>query len=684
MRVFFCLCFVLCASSLSDAEAQTFPSGLVEVDVPDGPERVDVSTLAYFPADVVIRSGQKLRFDHGRSSVNTFDVGPAGGALTRIAVQQSGESVTWNGTLSTPGPPQRIRVEWRSGRQFHSYEFRLTIIPQATRVFELVETTLAGPLTHELFVWSGGTRTLDKPLLVVEGIDGANVNSAASYYALGASLFPLGQAEGADIAILNFGDGGRAIQDNAAVVRRVLRDFWDRHNGSPTGELDVVGVSMGGVVARYALAEMEEDGVEHHVKTFVSMDAPQQGAVIDTELQSFIREEVDAADWPASLARMAGLQLLIENSFDPGSRTEHDKFYAEMEALNGGAGYPVQTQNVGVSFGNASPNPDQAGRWLRIDFDPIGGGEEFVLGSDAALTGPGSLLPSAQTQFRSRAGRGFIAVESERFREPTFIPYDSALDIQPNGASPFDVRLDAGVEGPTFHDQIPQDVVGPLLNLLGYALAPPSGVSISGPSSASGGEDVTYQAATPDPNATYTYVWEWRAFPASTGSDVSGGGVPTARYVTYGKWHTGFTVSSRFVHSFPCGVRGEVRVTATGGGGALTSPVKHTSIDCGGGGGGGDAFAEGGGEAKTDGQAQGSLSLGTPHPNPTSGRIRFDVVSEAPSAITVFDALGRLVYESSVESGSVGLDLSRVPPGLYVARLTSGTDVAVQRFSVSR
>ena len=225
-----------------------------------------MTTPARLPVREFIQTGQALGLRHGNSEIRTFHVSIDGGTRTQIAFNEDGPIVTWTPPPVDPFTQRTITVDWNVGKQSHAYTFELTTVPAATKAYQLSESTPDGLVDHELIVWGGGSNALDKLLVVVEGIDGANVNNASSYYALGAVLFEQGRPEGADIAILNFADGGRVIQDNAAVVRRTLVDLRSYVNQSPTHELDVVGVSMGGVVARYALASMEDDEVPHGVK----------------------------------------------------------------------------------------------------------------------------------------------------------------------------------------------------------------------------------------------------------------------------------------------------------------------------------------------------------------------------------------------------------------------------------
>lgn len=53
--------------------------------------------------------------------------------------------------------------------------------------------------------------------------------------------------------------------------------------------LTVLGQSMGGAVARYALADMEQSSLDHKTMPFVSHDAPQQGANIPVSVQYMFR-----------------------------------------------------------------------------------------------------------------------------------------------------------------------------------------------------------------------------------------------------------------------------------------------------------------------------------------------------------------------------------------------------------
>lgn len=710
---------LICSFS-SSALAQV--SAFAEVSVPTENAPLFMGDGYYYAGtEVIVRSGQQgVTLDLGSAATPTVQVRSLdgkwnnGNTYTLHSGSTAPRFVEWNNLPTAPG-----RYAMRAIRVNYTYDFNLIVVPRANRAFRATESVGRQTLQHEILVWSGtdGGQSLDKPLLVVEGIDAANENFSESYYALGATteapLFPLGQAEGADIAILNFGDGGRDMRLNAAVVRQAVlamnqyRQSWR--------SLDVAGVSMGGVVARYALAKMEEDGETHGVATFVSVDAPQQGAVFDTVLQAAIKQ-TDPAEWPASLVRPAGYQLLQDNVFDDEfSQSGHEVFFAELQALNGGTGYPQTSQNVGVSFGTPTSNPDAGSRWLRIDIDPAGGVDFYATGE---LTSAGSYLPLKQTQIWGRVF--LIRYSFDRYANPTFIPFDSALDIT-NGQSAFDGPVIHAAPGEaSYHDVIPTSVVTPLLNRLGYYVSPPTSLTVDGPTVLGGHQDGTFSANVNNPSTTYQYAWEWRVFPyapslirsssasasssaptsltselAAPSSEALPSGETTNHYVTYGKWHDGYGSGLTFTKSFPAGHRAEIRVTASGSGSSLTSPIHSVCIGCGGGGGNdGDALTgDGTSNSKASSTAspevaqEAELVLSEARPNPSTGRVSFTVeaLPGETAELSVYDALGRTVHAvRGIHSGPLTLDLSRFPTGPYVARITSAHQDRSVRFSLVR
>lgn len=714
-----------------------------EIAIPTAPANLYVGPGNYYQGvEVVVRRGQQgLRFDLGSNIAQYPKVRIDGGAWTYLHQGSNTQAVTWSASqIAALGNPGLYPVEVNYGGNGTTYAFNLVVVPAAQRAFQAAESNVPrypdGALVtrqHTIIVWSGpegstGSATLDRPVLVVEGIDATNENGPEAYYALGfrrgvRSLFPRAQAQGADIAILDLGDGGRRMQPNAAVVRRAV-EILRQYSTDRRRNLDVIGVSMGGVLARYALAQMEQDGALYGVDRFLSVDAPQQGAVIHGGLQSDIRDRLEPVAYPPALNRPAGRQLLRVNAFDTASPTEHQSFYAELRALNGNRGYPTRTTNVGVSFG--TPTDQAAGaRWGRLDVTvcwestppipypwPDGtdcSDRDYHVGGETALAG--SWLPVEVTQLWGRRFFGLIRYELLRFENvanPTFIPYTSALDIV-NGASRFDaptIAVPAGLQ-PSFHNVVPDTLVTPLLRRLGYEVPAPSSVAISGPTTLTTGVYGRWRASTPDPGAGYQYNWQYRIrFPNGCGGGGGpvvmtqqqqqapgpGGDTTDPSLIPCGVWHDGDGSGAIFTHRVSSSVWLDLRVKASNAAGAsVWSPTRTVCVGaCNGltqpgeGEGAGSAAKTGGGEWPT--------AIASVHPNPLragdGGTISFSVAESGRATLRVFDTLGREVADvlsRDVEAGTHVAPLpSSLPAGSYVVRLEAGGVVATRLVTILR
>ncbi len=86
-------------------------------------------------------------------------------------------------------------------------------------------------------------------------------------------------ARGHDVMLLGFADGMGPIDANAAALQAVI---------AAVDPLVVGGVSMGGLVARQALATMEARQLPHDVALFFTLDTPHQGAYTPLSVQWFV------------------------------------------------------------------------------------------------------------------------------------------------------------------------------------------------------------------------------------------------------------------------------------------------------------------------------------------------------------------------------------------------------------
>jgi hypothetical protein len=216
--------------------------------------------------------------------------------------------------------------------------------------------TYADTHGNVLYYWEGMDGAYDKPVLNVEGFDPTNETDPLGNYAQGYSLVEEARAEGFDLLFLNFADGGADLSVNKDVFLGACK-FAHSKLGDKAGAVQVVGVSMGGAIARYGLAWAEEktkrgSPVDHYVNTFISFDAPQQGAHLNYGLQALLRNEGTAAQ-QLTLQSAAAKQLLYQDVYG----SLHDNLFTTMNNLNphedGSAhGYPEMCRNYAISNGN--------------------------------------------------------------------------------------------------------------------------------------------------------------------------------------------------------------------------------------------------------------------------------------------------------------------------------------------
>lgn len=296
------------------------------------------------------------------------------------------------------------------------------------------------------------------PVVVVEGFDPLNSSLPSDIYA---QINPRGgldaiRAAGRSVWIVNFGDGGGAIAANARLVSSAISQAAN-YAGLSGAQVDVLGISMGGVVSRYALAYDEEyagpsDGL---VRLFVSGDSPQQGANGNPGFQELVLFQNDPATLPSvtSDASISMLYTSVRSYSTNGcllgalpsgsnyvaSSAAHDWFYGRLNDLNGG-GYPLKSRNVAVANGSWNPLPYAVGSPLFDCRTYATWPWRFQVCSEryyalAADVGAGSLAGDY-----SPGNIREPSFELDQHFVPCFIPTVSALDVR-GGVSMFDRTL---------------------------------------------------------------------------------------------------------------------------------------------------------------------------------------------------------------------------------------------------
>ncbi len=228
---------------------------------------------------------------------------------------------------------------------------------------------------------------LNKPLIFVEGFDpnddftipgiynilDAGFNSAADQL----------HAAGYDIIILNFDDGGDFIQRNAFLLVELINQANAQKPNNE--ELVVVGFSMGGLVARYALTYMEEQNIDHETRLYVSFDSPHKGAHVPAGIQAL----ATTFDSPTYQQLFPDLEESLNQFFAPAAQqmlkfrltspttttgelplsSDHLDFLDDLETQNNCNGFPTQTRNIGIALGSWNSIPQRSN--LDLDNDMV-------------------------------------------------------------------------------------------------------------------------------------------------------------------------------------------------------------------------------------------------------------------------------------------------------------------------
>jgi len=215
--------------------------------------------------------------------------------------------------------------------------------------------------TGEAYVYrSDVNTTLSQPVILVEGFDLDNTMNWDELYELvnQEGLLDSLRAAGYDAVVLNFADAVDYVQKNAFVLVELIEQVQAMI--APTAEYSLVGASMGGLVARYALSYMESNTLPHRVRLFVSFDSPQNGANIPLGVQHWVdffsSQSTDAQALLDALNSPAARQMLVyHHSVLPSTSAGPDPLRAALETdLTAVGEYPSEPRKVAVANGGST------------------------------------------------------------------------------------------------------------------------------------------------------------------------------------------------------------------------------------------------------------------------------------------------------------------------------------------
>ncbi|MBL0046789.1 MAG: T9SS type A sorting domain-containing protein [Bacteroidetes bacterium] len=216
---------------------------------------------------------------------------------------------------------------------------------------------------------------LRKPLIFVEGLDldtqnhdvhrhGSRgwpnfISGVASEIDAGETIFdqlPILLSElnarGYDVFYLDFYDGTSYMQGNSMVLVDLIQKIQANFAGQGSHSIVVAGASMGGQIAKYALAYMENHNMKHCVSDYISIDSPHQGANMPMGVLQMVEQisplSATIGKFKDYLYTPAPMQLLLSHSY-PGAAAYRQAWLSDLAAVGN---YPQFCRKVAISNGS--------------------------------------------------------------------------------------------------------------------------------------------------------------------------------------------------------------------------------------------------------------------------------------------------------------------------------------------
>ncbi|MDA1336271.1 MAG: T9SS type A sorting domain-containing protein [Bacteroidetes bacterium] len=225
------------------------------------------------------------------------------------------------------------------------------------------------PITGQALVRLGEDEVFDRPVILLEGFD-PDLAGHFPNYGFGdmnwdvlwncdgdnngmldgiSLMLDSILLEGLDLVFLDFSIGTHSIFDQAQLLKHVIE--LCRNNKEGDEPLVVIGPSMGGVVARLAIRQLELDGIQHCIRLLACIDSPFRGAHLPQSLQEaiafFAEFSAEANDLHEALLSPAASELLVASPFHSSS------IRTEIENIQNAQGLPQFP--ICLSVANSNP-----------------------------------------------------------------------------------------------------------------------------------------------------------------------------------------------------------------------------------------------------------------------------------------------------------------------------------------
>ncbi len=218
--------------------------------------------------------------------------------------------------------------------------------------------------TGQAWVWRApGHAEIVNPIIVCEGFPGGYPQDYVYDVLSGCGTLQELQARGYDMIIIGLANGADRMQNNADVVVACIQEALGKvakTNGAEN-PLVVGGVSMGGLIARYALALMESRGQHHGTHLFFSVDSPHGGAytsVADQWLLHYLKPTSVLAQTLAALVDSPANQQFMQYFVKGGEvivSPMREQFLADLEAIGS---WPQKPKRIAIASGRGDGKRD--------------------------------------------------------------------------------------------------------------------------------------------------------------------------------------------------------------------------------------------------------------------------------------------------------------------------------------
>jgi cytochrome P450 len=270
-----------------------------------------------------------------------------------FAARQVGEPFTAGAGL---GDDRVVKVRcWYGDEQLDAaftFEAAERAVPEPDDTWLLQGLVTAGQAaTGRAWVYRvPGAKDVVNPVILVEGVPGGQPADYLYELLDNKGLVGKLRAAGYDLVIVGLDNGLQPIQANVGVLIDCIRQARKR---TPR-PLVVGGLSMGGIISRLALAQLEKTGEAHATRAYLSIDAPHGGSYTSLGVQWFVHALLPymrgLGGYAMLLDSPSNQQLMLEYLHGGGGGPSPLRA-GLLQALADVGGYPRQPRKLAVSCG---------------------------------------------------------------------------------------------------------------------------------------------------------------------------------------------------------------------------------------------------------------------------------------------------------------------------------------------